>query len=459
MSSVNMGEPHGGRQTLKEHIHVWSAAAAQRQSATLHSNATGYLLVAGIDRMSLLNEALGSAFIDKVIEKIFIRLRETFSEQVFIARIGGDVFGLFFPNAPHAEMASVAQHLVRSFHVHPVQTEKGPVAVSISIGGVLMRQNNSHDGLTHAEAALRVAKDKGRGRFISYHEAAEEIQTYRRTMETGQTFMKALKEGRLKLAFQPVMNSKTNQVSFHESLIRYIDEHGKMHSAEQFIPAIEKLGLTTIIDRYVMGLAIRELDQYPDLILSFNVSNLTLQDEDWLRGLVAALRHRPKLAGRMIIELTETVAMADMGRAKKVIQTLRDMGCSVALDDFGAGYTAFSQIRELGVNFVKIDKSFIRNLDQKESMLFIRTLQTLAEGLGIQTVGEGAETLNEARQLADDGVNFIQGYVYGFPVTERVWLPKNHEKRQFDHALNEDDFLRYFPQSMESSVFTSGRVH
>lgn len=442
MISVQDSGPHlNGRQIFTREIESWLTANSQ------HQGTTGYLLVAGIDRLSLLNEAFGSAFTDSVILMTLSRLRETFIERVYVSRIDGDIFGLFFANAAHAEMASVAQHLVHSFHTNPLQTGAGPIAISISVGGVQMRQgaSNAADILSHAEAALRVAKDRGPGRFISYNEAAEEIQSYRRLLDTGQSFMKAMKENRLRLAFQPVMNSLTGEAIFHESLIRYVDEEGKVHSADQFIPAIEKLGLVRLIDRYVMRLAVRELDNFPDLHLSVNVSSQSLQDQDWMRGVVSALRNRPNVAKRLIIEITETVVMGNIPLMQKVVRTLRDIGCRVALDDFGAGHTAFAQLKDLDINIVKIDKSFVRNIGQKDSQLFIKTLHTLAQGLGIETVGAGAETMNEARALASDGINYIQGYAYGLPNTERVWLPKNHERRFLDHVMDLDDIIASFP--------------
>ena len=117
-------------------------------------------------------------------------------------------------------------------------------------------------------------------------------------------------------------------------------------------------------------------------------------------------------------------------KTKLIVRTLQDLGCRVALDDFGAGYTAFCHLKDLGVDIVKIDKSFIRNIDDEHNHLFVKTLKMLAEGVNVETVGEGAETMAEAKLLTDDGIDHIQGFVYGFPRVERLWLPKDHVHRQ-----------------------------
>lgn len=437
------GLAHEGRRDIVRKIQEWSDLGNT-------SNAVGYLLAVGIDRIAMFNEAFGAQFTDELIEKTGKRLQQMMGDHGVMARIDGDVFALFFRDAPHSEMAAVAHYILNAFYEAPLRTTRGPIGVGISMGGILVRQRTGDcaDLLTKAEMAMQSAKDRGRGRFVSYNEVAGEGQTTRMVLQSGDAFMNALKDNRVKLAFQPVVHSQTSEVSFHESLIRFIDEQGKVHSAGAFIPAIEKLGLSRLVDRYALRLAIHELGLFPDLELSVNVSNLTLTDPDWLRGLVAALRDQPQMASRLIIEITESAAMYDMAKTVRIIKTLRDLGCRVALDDFGSGYTAFAQLKQLDIDLVKIDKTFIRNIEEKENHLFVKTLQALADGVEIETVGEGAETMSEARMLASDGVNHIQGYAFGFPSVERVWLPKDHHQRKLIISKEES-------QDMGSDLLTA----
>lgn len=423
-----------GRHVIIHKIQEWGEAHGHANGQDHHIGAaSGYLLVVGIDRVAMFNEAFGAEFTDELIEKTGRRLQRMVAEHGTVARIDGDVYALLFHDAAHSEMAAVAHYILNAFYESPLRTSRGPIGIGISIGGILARQrsNDAGDLITKAEMAMRAAKERGRGRFVSYNEVAGEGQNTRLVLQSGDAFMAALKDNRVKLAFQPVVHSQTQKVSFHESLIRFIDEQGKIHSAGQFIPAIEKLGLTRLVDRHALQMALHELSLFSDLELSVNVSNLTLTDPDWLRGLVAALRDRPQMASRLIIEITESAAMYDLAKTTRIVRTLRDMGCRVALDDFGSGYTAFSQLKQLDIDIVKIDKSFIRNISEKENHIFVQTLQALADGVNIETVGEGAETMSEARMLAKDGIDHIQGYAFGFPSVERVWLPKDHQQRKF----------------------------
>ena len=428
------GAAHNGRLALRRRIDEWA------ETPVTHSE-NSYLLVVGMDRLSLMNEAFGVRFVDELIAKTGDRLARLVGDAGFVARIDGDVFGMFFEQASLSEMEAVARYVLGNFYEMPLQTEKGPIGISVSIGGVIVSRHNCRDTaspVTKAELAMRAAKEKGRSCFVSYDEVSDKASQKRRLFETGDKFLKALKENRIKLAFQPVFDPHANAVSFHECLARMFDEQGKIVAAGDFFPALEKLGLSRLIDQYALRSAIEELGQFPDLCLSVNVSNLTLTNQDWLRGLVAALRDRPSVARRLIVEITETVAMDDVNLTRRVTRTLQDLGCRVALDDFGSGFTAFSQLRDLDLDIVKIDKSFIRNLSDDKNQLFVRTLQSLAEGFGLETVGEGAETMADVRKLTGDGIHHIQGYIYGFPRVERVWLPRNHAFRTISHGKTEE---------------------
>lgn len=422
---------HGGRRALLHAIERWADTGSGGEA----KESLGYLLAAGIDRLSLLNESFGASCADELIERTGARLKAIVGDSACVMRINGDVFGVFFNHGPHGEMAAVARHILNSFYDSPLETTHGLMTVGVSVGGVALTRKECRDIpslLTKAEMALQVAKERGRGCFVSYSEAAEHAAGNRVLLQAGDRFLSALKEGRVRLAFQPVVGAKNREVSFHECLIRMIGQDGKMYSAAEFIPAIEHLGLSRLVDQYTLAKAIHELGQFPDLTLSVNVSYMTLTSREWLRGIVSALRDRPSVARRLIIEITESMVIKDVPRTVRTVRTLKELGCRVALDDFGAGFTAFSQLKDMELDIVKIDKSFIRNIKDKRNHLFVKTLQTLADGVNVQTVGEGVETLDDARILAEEGVRHIQGYAFGFPCVERIWLPKGHAFRQVE---------------------------
>ncbi|PJB70522.1 MAG: GGDEF-domain containing protein [Alphaproteobacteria bacterium CG_4_9_14_3_um_filter_47_13] len=423
--SADLGSVTQGRRSLQQKIEQWL------DENNKDKKSYGYVLSVGIDRMALFNDVMGSRYSDEIIEQTGSRLRQIVSESGMVMRINGDVYGIFFKQAPHNEMAAVARHILNSFYNAPLQTSMGAIGIGVSIGGVTLEQvKDMTSVIPMAEMAMNLAKEKGRSCFVSYDEASHKAESNRALLKSADRFLRAIKTDRLRLAFQPIMDTKSNRISFHESLIRLIDDTGTMISAGEFIPAIEELGLSRFVDQHALRMAINELGMFPDLNLSVNVSNLSLNNNDWLRSLVASLRDRPSIAQRLIIEITESAVINDPANTKRIVKTLQDLGARVALDDFGAGYTAFSQLKDLKVDLVKIDKSFIRNIDSEHNHLFVKTLQALAQGVNVKTVGEGAETLAEAKLLSDDGVDYIQGYVYGFPRVERVWLPREHSHRK-----------------------------
>ncbi len=385
----------------------------------------GFLILVGLDRMSLVNEIYGSNFADDLIHLVEKMLKVLVSDKAEMFHVSGDVFGLLFKDRNPGEMHDIAHEILEVFYNHSLEIQERAIHQVVSIGGIRLPQKEISGSslLSRAELALNDAKNKGRGCFIEYSERlGEEINNFRDVLTIGDTFLRGFKDGRVKMAFQGIVNSRTNNISFHECLIRLIDENGEVHSAGQFIEAIEKMGLTRLVDNFATREAVRELKDFPTISLSVNVSNHTFTDPDWLKVLTMELRDHPDVASRLIVEITESVVMSDVNQTMRVIRAVQDLGCKIALDDFGAGQTAFTQLKDLSLDIVKIDKSFVREMEKEENKLFIRTLHSLASAMDLETVGEGAETLAEADLLAKDGIDHIQGFVYGLPSMDRPWI-------------------------------------
>ena len=393
--------------------------------------AGGYFLAVGVDHVSLFNDALGMSGTDGVLEEICARLQDMFAGKARVARINGDVFGLFVEQGARHDMSVVAEQIIAAFRKMPMVTKAGPVRAGLSVGGACMDESLSEaaDIIVRAEYALRQAKERGRGCYVSYDDKSGYAGSAQKLLHSGEEFLQALGENRIQLAYQPIMNSKSQKASFHECLIRMIDRDGSMINAAHFVPAVESLGMVRLLDQCALRLAVEELNRFPDARLSVNVSKWSLLDKDWLRGAVMALRDRPHAARRLVVEITESVAMMDMKQTSVFVKTLKDLGCRVALDDFGTGYTGFNQILDLDIDIIKIDKAFVRGMSEGKNQVFIRALQMLADGVDVETVGEGAETAEEAAWLSNDGVQHIQGYFYGMPSMDRLWLPENHVHR------------------------------
>jgi EAL domain-containing protein (putative c-di-GMP-specific phosphodiesterase class I) len=157
--------------------------------------------------------------------------------------------------------------------------------------------------------------------------------------------------------------------------------------------------------------------------LGFNVSGLTAGDRPWLRLLISQLRNRPDLGRRLVVEITETAALYDVEETARFVDTLRDTGCRVALDDFGAGHTSLRHLQSLSVDTVKIDGSFVRDLAERpENQVFLRHLVGLTKSFGLSTVAECVENAADAALLRAEGIDYLQGFFFGAPTTEREWL-------------------------------------
>ena len=196
------------------------------------------------------------------------------------------------------------------------------------------------------------------------------------------------------------------------------------------MPPIEQLGFIRLIDRFVLERTIEEAAAYPDVCLGFNISGLTATDRAWLRGASAILQGRREIANRLVVEITETAALHDIDELAGFVTTLRDLGCRIALDDFGAGFTSLRHLQSLAIDTVKIDGSFVRNLGQKASnQVFLRHLVGLARGLNLLTVAESVETAEEAAMLRREGVHFLQGYHCGVPSLEKPWIAAPRPQR------------------------------
>jgi len=410
----------------------------------------GFLLLIGLDRLAMFNQAYGGNFVDALLAQVEDQLKAIFGgEETVLMRLSGDQYACFFPDQPALRMEEVARSLLDRLNQSAFKTLHGGVRLNASVGGVSLRERVKHTGdyIVMAEAALANAKMNGRGRFVAY--ARDRIQSaldIRKILKGADNFLRSFEEGRLKLAFQPVIRSRTknDDVSFYECLLRMVDDQERIITAGQFMHQIEGLGLSHIADQFSLHQAVTELKSFPDLQLSVNVSPASLNDPAWLRSAISLLKDHPSIARRIVFEITETAAMQDLKLAKRVTKTLQDLGCRIALDDFGAGYSSFIQMKELSPDIVKIDKHFISEIEDPQNRIFIDAIQMLADGFDLETVGEGAETKREAAILQEHGVNNIQGYAYGYPSISRLWLPKGHDLR--DAMLkDEENLAQQFP--------------
>ena len=200
--------------------------------------------------------------------------------------------------------------------------------------------------------------------------------------------------------------------------------NGDIDTAYSFMPVVEELGMIRAVDLRVLELAVRDLSQNPGVRLALKVSGLTATARQWRRSAIAVLRDKPEIAARLMVEITETAGLEDMEECAQFVRTLRQLGCKVALDDFGAGYTSFRHLKSLAVDLVKIDGSFVRGIARNsDNLIFVRTLLDLVRNFNLGSVAECVETEEEILLLAREGVCYLQGNAVGEPLLARPWLP------------------------------------
>ncbi len=388
---------------------------------------SGAYLVIGIDNMTMINDAFGYEAADTVLIEVGRRLERCVGSNDTLGRVGGDRFGILLVNCAGPKIAAISELVLAAMSEVPIYTRAGPIYITISIGSVAFPQQaaTAQDVMTRAETALAEAKRAGRDCFAAYRLTEPQRSQHRASMAIGERVQRALKADRLLFAFQPVVHAKTGAVDYYECLLRMRGEDGAIIAASQFVPAIEQLGFIRSIDRFVLERAIEELDACENVNLGINISGLTAADQPWLRALIALLASRPRMASRLVIEITETAALRDLDESAGFVKTVRDLGCRVALDDFGAGFTSLRHLEALALDVVKIDGSFVRDLiDRPDNQIVLRHLLGLARGLGLTTVAEWVETAEEATLLKQQGVDLLQGYHFGKPSVERPWQMK-----------------------------------
>jgi EAL domain-containing protein (putative c-di-GMP-specific phosphodiesterase class I) len=279
--------------------------------------------------------------------------------------------------------------------------------------------------MARAEEALAEARRLPSDGSIIYHPSSKRVAERGLNARCATEIVKCLKEDQFKLGFQPIVSAATRDVVMHEALLRMTDVGGELIAAAHLIPVAEKLGLVRLIDRAVAQMTISTLHNYPQAQLSMNVSGSTATDPRWFNQLTEIIAANKSVADRLTVEITETIALGDLKETFNFVESLRNIGCSVAIDDFGAGFTSFRNLRDLPVNIVKLDGSFCRNLKHNSSNQYlVRTLVDLTHKFDLKTIAEWVETEDDAEILKDCNIDLMQGNLFGAASITLPWSRK-----------------------------------
>jgi diguanylate cyclase (GGDEF)-like protein len=394
------------------------------EDAIRFRSSCGFLLAA-VDNLSRINESYGFDVADQVIAEVGKRLRSRMRGKDTLGRYSGNKFGVVLRDCTPDDMAIAAERFLAGVRDEMVPTKSGPIAVTVTIGGVTgpRHARSIAEVLTRAQEALDIAKAKRRGSFLAYRPSIEREALRRENVRATDEIVAALNERRIFLAYETVVTAADRKPAFYECLMRIRRADGTLISAGDIVPVAERLGLVRLLDHRVLELVVEEMIASPDLRASFNVSPASTTDPDWWAGLGSLLRAHSGVANRLTVEITESAAIQDIDETRGFVARVKDLGCRIAIDDFGAGYTSFRNLRKLGVDIVKIDGAFVADIMRSEDdRAFVRTLIDLAKRLRLATVAEWVQSEEAARMLEAWGCDYLQGALVGLASTERPWI-------------------------------------
>ncbi|WP_063686158.1 bifunctional diguanylate cyclase/phosphodiesterase [Bradyrhizobium stylosanthis] len=400
------------------------AALAEAIEETTRFRSTAAFMLVGIDHLARVNDAFGFDVADAVILDIAKRIRARLRGGDVLGRFSGNKFGLILKNCTTDDMNVAAERFLAGIRDEVVPTKSGPVSVTASIGAVSLPRyaRNTDEAVNRAHETLDAAKRRRAGSFAAWRPDATRDAQRRVNIRVTDEIVTALNERRIKLAYEPVVSAVSRERAFHECLVRMDQGDGQVLLAPDIVPVAERLGLIRLVDHRVLELVVAELAAAPDVSLSLNISPDTTMDPDWWASIESLMRAHPGVAERLIVEITETVAIQDIDDVRGFVTRLKNFGSRIAIDDFGAGYTSFRNLRKLGVDIVKIDGAFVQNITHSaDDRAFVQTLIDLARRLDIKTVAEWVQDDDAANMLRDWGCDYIQGRLIGLASADRPW--------------------------------------
>lgn len=383
------------------------------------------LIYLDVDQFKVVNDTSGHAAGDELLRAVGMALKRILRRTDVLARLGGDEFGLLVTHCPPDRAAQIAEAMRDAIYRLGFSWEGRAYRVTGSVGLVSIAESGRSlvDALSAADRACYLAKDKGRNR-VQIHNPAD-AETQRRHGEMGWVteIHHAIAENRFRLYAQKIqrLRDSSGRADHCEMLIRLINPQGEMVPPMAFLPAAERFGLMPDIDRWVIDqcfsqLAQRQLFGDTPGLCAINLSGASLNDERMLDHIRGQFERHAISAASICFEITETVAISALGGVGNFMRELHALGCRFSLDDFGSGMSSFGYLRELPVDFIKIDGRFVKNMATDHiDRAIVQSIQQIGEVMGIATIAEWVEDPATISLLRDMGVNYAQGYAVGRP--------------------------------------------
>ena len=387
--------------------------------------ASHVLLYLDLDQFKLVNDTCGHQAGDRLLKEITGILQTRVRAKDTIARLGGDEFGILLQDCTSDRAAKIADSLRQAIREYRFEWEDGAMNVGVSIG--IVEINSTSESITSlmsaADVACYAAKDSGRNRVHMYQYGAAPER--HREMQWVSKLTRACEENRLELYYQPIVpiGATRDPRGHYELLLRMRGENGDLILPAQFIPAAERYNVMPMIDRWVVNKALGTLAHYradgdPRLgyTVSINLSGTSLNDDRFLEFLIAELQTHDLSPGAVCFEITETAAISNLPNVVHFMREFRARGCKFSLDDFGSGLSSFMYLKNLPVDYLKIDGQFIQNVTNDPiDRSMVEAITKVGHAMGIKTIAERVETAEVLECLAEIGVDYAQGEYIASP--------------------------------------------
>jgi diguanylate cyclase (GGDEF)-like protein/PAS domain S-box-containing protein len=403
---------------------------------SIRSNAeeTHALLYIDLDQFKVVNDTFGHTAGDALLRQLSEQIQAQIRSSDLFSRLGGDEFGILLERCNEERAVEVAESIRGSIEGFRFEWQDSFTTVRCSIGVVLVTSENADVAglMSSADVACYSAKDMGRNQVHFYRDSDASMR--HEEMKWVSRITSAVEDDRFELFFQPIIGigEKNGQRRRHyELLLRMRDEKGNLVGPDQFIPAAERYNLMSTLDRWVIHEALSKLADRSDggpakYTLAINLSGTSLSEDRFLEFVIDELQKQKLPQGAICFEITETAAISNLARVVHFMQALKKLGCQFSLDDFGSGLSSFTYLKNLPVDYLKIDGHFISNVAEDtvdESM--VKAIHEVGSAMGIETIAERVETRKVLEKLGSLGVEFAQGYYIARPASVATFEPWN----------------------------------
>jgi diguanylate cyclase (GGDEF)-like protein/PAS domain S-box-containing protein len=398
--------------------HYFETELAQFSATAARGNGPHSLLYIDLDHFKIINDTLGHHQGDMVLKNIASLMKTRLRNSDVLSRIGGDEFALLLPNTGRESARNIADDICRlldDYHCN-LNEQVFKVNCSIGISEISGKEVSAEEHMKQADIALYAAKKQGRNLSHVYDKNDALSKDFQASMEWARQIQQAVADDNLELYFQPVIRIANGEIEYYEALVRLLADDRIIPPGE-FIPALEREGGMSMLDRQVISKAFRYLDSHSQLNkIAINLSAQGFSDDRLVPFITEQLELYNIEATRIIFELTESASLSNITETQSIVASICKLGCQFSIDDFGTGFSTFNYLKQLPAESVKIDGSFVVDLATNSvDLALIKAIYEVATALDKKTVAEFVENQKTLDILGNIGVTFAQGYHLGKP--------------------------------------------